>query len=207
MSRPISPMDAWSIFVSIKLHFSPDKKYDAFAFNFKGPRCRRETFIKMSTRHLFEKFAKRYNRFDMIGFYVANFLDGKTWVGDMSHTTFEIWRGRLQSLDYIFKNDLDKIREAADGYEFDSAIIPKNDSEIPSIYRLYRLKEISLETLACLESLVGYTRDLDKKLSDPFGICKGLSHMIRAYAPFLRKNFDREKYRQTVIFSFTKQTN
>ena len=40
-----TPMDAWSTFTAMTLHFNSERDYDAFKFNFKGPRCKRETFI------------------------------------------------------------------------------------------------------------------------------------------------------------------
>jgi hypothetical protein len=202
----INPVDAWSIFVACKLHFTPGKNYNAFSFNFKGPRCKRETFMKMGQRHAYERLAKQfYSRDQIIGYVVSNIINGKTWIGDMSQEDYEIWTGRLQNIYYIFKSDMKKILETEP--DFDQAICPSNLSEIPTIYRLYRSGEISLETLASLESLLGFSKDLDKKLSDPFDLSKDLSHLIRAYSPFLVQHVDKKKLREIIISLFTKQQN
>jgi len=200
----INPIDAWSIFVACKLHFTPGKNYNAFSFNFKGPRCKRETFMKMGQRHAYERLAKQFHSRDqIIGYIVSNIVNGKVWIGDMNQSDYEIWQGRLQNLDYIFRTDIKTIRDSEPN--FDEAISPSDVSQIPTIYRLYRKGEISLETLACLESLLDFSSDLDKRLSDPLELSKGLSHLIRAYSPFLNGHFDKKKYREIIISLFTKQ--
>jgi hypothetical protein len=202
----ISPVDAWSIFIACKLHFTPGKKYNAFAFNFKGPRCKRETFMKMGQRHAYERLAKQfYSRDQIIGYMVSNIINGKTWINDMSISNYEIWTGRLQNIYYMFKSDMKKILEIEPN--FDQAICPQNLSDIPTIYRLYRSGEIALESLAALEILLGFSSDLDKKLSDPLDISRDLSHLIRAYSPFLNQHVDKKKLREIIISLFTKQQN
>jgi hypothetical protein len=162
--------------------------------------------MKMGQRHAYERLAKQfYSRDQIIGYVVSNIINGKTWIGDMSQEDYEIWTGRLQNIYYIFKSDMKKILETEP--DFDQAICPSNLSEIPTIYRLYRSGEISLETLASLESLLGFSKDLDKKLSDPFDLSKDLSHLIRAYSPFLVQHVDKKKLREIIISLFTKQQN
>jgi hypothetical protein len=202
----LNPIDAWSIFVACKLHFTPGKNYNAFEFNFKGPRCKRETFMKMGQRHHYERLAKQFhNRDSAIYYVVANIINGKSWIGDMNSEDYEIWLGKLQNLDYNFRSDMSKVRDVESN--FNIAICPQDTTQIPTIYRLYRSGEISLETLACLESLLGFSRDLDKKLSDPLEISRNLSHLIRAYSPFLSSRFNKKKYREIIVSLFTKQQN
>lgn len=202
----LNPIDAWSIFVACKLHFTPGKNYNAFEFNFKGPRCKRETFMKMGQRRFYERLAKQFqDRNSAIEYIVANIVNGKSWIGDMSLEDYEIWQGRLQNLDYNFREDIRKIRDVEPN--FDRAISPPDLTDIPTIYRLYRSGEISLETLACLENLLGFSQDLDKKLSDPLEISRNLSHLIRAYSPFLNSRFNKKKYREIIVSLFTKQQN
>jgi hypothetical protein len=202
----ISPMDAWTIYTSCKLHFSPDKNFNAFDYNFKGPRCRRETFNAMNNRYHYEKIAKQCgNRKNTIEYFVSNIIQDKTWIGDMNIEIYENWKGKLQNMSYRFRQDLNIIKDCEE--RFDRAIMPEDSSQIPLIYRLYKSGEISLETLACLELLVSYTSGLNKKLSDPLDISRVISHRVSRYAPFLKKAFDRKKYQDIAILLFTQQTN
>ena len=76
-----SPLDAWSTFTAINLHFNTERDYDAFKYNFKGPRCKRETFMTHKNRFQFEKLAKDYpNRNDIILYSVANMINGNKWI-------------------------------------------------------------------------------------------------------------------------------
>lgn len=202
----ITPIEAWSLFIACKLHFTPGKKYNAFAFNFKGPKCNRESFMKMGQRYAFEKIAKQFNnRENLIEYIVSNIVAGNTWIGDMNDHVYSVWSGRCQSLFYTFRGDMAKIAEVEPN--FDSAIMPKDPTQIPCIYRMYRAGDISLESLACLELLLGFTSDLDKKLSDPFDIVSGLSHLVRAYSPFLSRYVDKKKLVEIIVSLFTKQQN
>lgn len=201
-----SPVDAWSTFVSCNLHFSYEKDYDAFRFNFKGPRCKRETFIKMSQRYVFEKMAKRYpTRNDIILYSVSNIIQGNTWIGQTSDEVYEQWKGKIQALDYKFKSDMSNARDHID--DFDLLIKGEDPTQIPLIYRLYKSNAISLETLASLNVLLNFTSNLDKTLSDPLEISKRISHLTSKYSPFLKTKVNKKKCKDVIISLFTKQQN
>lgn len=197
-----SPVDAWSTFVSCNLHFSYEKNYDAFTFNFKGPRCKRETFMKMNHRFVFEKIAKRYpQRNDIILYSVANIIHGNTWIGQTSEEVYEQWKGKIQALDYKFKSDMSNAREHTDN--FDLLIKGQDPTQIPLIYRLYKSNQITLETLATLDILLNFTSGLNKTLSDPLEISKRISHLTSKYSPFLKSKINKKKCKEVIISLFT----
>lgn len=197
-----TPIDVWSTFMSCKLHFSYERDYDAFRFNFKGPRCKRETFSKMSHRYLFEKIVKRYPyKNDIILYSVANIIHGNTWIGQTSDEAYEQWKGKIQSIDYAFKSQLTQAREHTDN--FDILIMGEEPTQIPLIYRLYKSNIISLETLASLDILLNFTSGLNKTLSDPLEISKRISHLTSKYSPFIKSKINKKKCKEVIISLFT----
>ena len=183
-----SPLDAWSTFTAINLHFNTERDYDAFKYNFKGPRCKRETFMTHKNRFQFEKLAKDYpNRNDIILYSVANMINGNKWIGECSNDVYEKWQGRLQSIEYDYIEQIKLLFDYTQEHKikFDDLILSKDLSKIPIIYELYKKEEITLNTLTILNIISGFTSDLDKKLKDPLGISQEISFMVKKYSPFL----------------------
>ena len=202
-----TPMDAWSTFTAMTLHFNSERDYDAFKFNFKGPRCKRETFMGHKNRYQFEKLAKKYpKRNDVILYSLANLLKGNRWIGECNDDVYNKWTARIQALDYSFKSDVCVLSEHAEkeSLTFDQCFIPTNLSESPLIYRLYTEGKISIETLAVFENMLSFTSSLNKKLIDPLEVSKGNSFLISKYAPFLVHVVDLKKYTGNVLSVFTK---
>ena len=202
-----TPMDAWSTFTAMTLHFNSERDYDAFKFNFKGPRCKRETFMGHKNRYQFEKLAKKYpKRNDVILYSLANLLEGNRWIGECNDEVYSKWTARIQALDYNFKSDVSVLSEFAEkeSLTFDQCILPDDLSESPLVYRLYVEGKISIETLAVFENLLSFTSSLNKKLIDPLEVSKGTSFLVSRYAPFLVHSVDLKKYTEIVLSVFTK---
>jgi len=202
-----TPIDAWSTFTAMTLHFNPERDYDAFKFNFKGPRCKRETFMSHKNRWQFEKLARAYpKRNDVILWSLANILAGNRWIGECSEDEYNLWTGRIQALDYNFKGDVTTLAEAAGkrGFTFDQCFVPPELSEQPLVYSLHAEGNLSIETLAVFENLLGFTTRLNKELIDPLEVSRGTSFLVSKYAPFLVHAADLKKYTENVLSVFTK---
>ena len=190
-----SPMDAWSTFTAISLHFNSERDYDAFKFNFKGPRCKRETFETHKSRFQFEKLARNYSeRNDIILYTLANILDGNKWIGDCSDESYNKWKGKLQNLQYNYKEEMKLLIEENPFKTFDEMILPKDLNDVPYIYKMVQGGKISLETITILNIISSYTSDLQSKLKDPLCVSSELTFKIRKYTPFLRPAIDTKKY-------------
>lgn len=195
-----SAFDAWVMYSACALHFKKENKYDAFKFNFKGPRCKRETFESHRQRYVFEKCANTYKtKNDLLEYYLANFLQGNTWIGSMNNAVYESWCARIQSMAYRFKEEI--LNMSNSGIHFDTYF--EYDGAMPKIYNLYAGGKISIETLTILDILVGYACRINKNVSDPLGIVGDISHLVIAYKPFLRPLVDVKKYREIVYNLFT----
>lgn len=199
----LSPFDVWSTYTACNLHFKKGGKYDAFKFNFKGPRLKRETFMAHRQRYTFEKLATRYlTKNQHIGYFVSNILAGNTWISNMSHDVYISWCGRLQNAEYHFKNEMSNIANTQ--ITFDDLFVHDEYSGLPHLYTMHRSGKISLESLVILDCLVGYSSRINKNTNDPLQIISDLTHMIVQYKPFIESsNIDFKKAKQNVLNLFT----
>jgi hypothetical protein len=198
----ITPFDAWSVYTAMSLHFRKDSSYDAFRFNFKGPRCKRETFMAHRQRYAFEKIARAYpNKNSTIEYFLANLLDGNTWIGSMNDDSYAGWQGRVQRMDYDFRSAMSDLSNNASS--FDSIIKPSLREDMPPIYQAYTRGKLPIETLVILDTLVNYTSSINKFVSDPLEIVSDITYRVSRYKPFLRSKIDVSKAKQNVLNSFT----
>ena len=98
---------AFTMYNSLKLHFT-SSSYDYFKYHGKT-NVSTATFLKRKDKYTFYKLSRKYNLEEMRDFYVANFLEGDKWVGDMAKDGEEVykkWQKTQQSLTYTFENDI-----------------------------------------------------------------------------------------------------
>jgi hypothetical protein len=187
--------------MAIKLHFS-EGTYDAFKFNFKGPRLKESTFQARRDRYFFEKLARRYvKKKTVIEFFLANILAGQEWVGNMTDEAYVVWTAKMQRLKYIFKEDMSV---CASGVENFDALFNPQGGQIP-LYSLHMSGQVSLETLCILDILCNYSQRVVKKVTDPMGLIASLTHRINNYMPFIRNlPLQQKAFQEIVINTFTK---
>jgi hypothetical protein len=193
-------MDAFSAYktyVAIKNHFN-SKSYDYFRYGGRT-RAGRSTFEKRSDKYFFHKLSKHS---DCINYLVSNFLEGDCWVGDLvneqsAEKTYRSWRRRIESLSYIFINDLDKLNLS---FNNNFAVI---DGQHPFLLKLYLRKQISPETVLILEDLVGFFKMWNRKIEDRI-IWPNEHLKLKKYRPFF--TIDLEKYRALVLEKFNESS-
>jgi hypothetical protein len=144
-------------------------------------------------------FAKLGNRKDayLEEFLVSNFMhDTKMWVGELlseeCEERYKEWKRRQESLTYVFKNEMDFISgwSATELNEFFDA----KGGDHPPIIKKYLRGEISLETLAILNSLLHFVKRYDTMIHDP--IYKEVSKLCKKYQPFL--NYDTARMKKSL---------
>lgn len=207
--KPYSPLEAWSIYTALNLHFNPERDYDAVKYNFKGPKCTPEKFDSNNNKFLFQKLVQKYpKKNDYIGYCLANIIAGKKWITEYTDNTYNLWLGKIQALDYNFVEDIKRWREECPiMLSFNHCLVPKDPNEFPFIYKLYKEEKINLETLAILENLVHYINPLRMKINDPMGVAENLSHLIIKYAEFLIEPMNLDVYTDIIIKTFTPNQN
>jgi hypothetical protein len=204
-SARMSPFDAWSTYMAIKLHFDKGT-FDAFKFNFKGPRLSQSAFNARKDRYFFEKVAKKYStKSDMITFFLANYLEGNSWVGTMNDSAPMNWISRMQRLDYAFSEDMSVLKTHCDKClcTFDDALSVSPDRSVPLIIELYQSQKISLESVVVLDVLLNFIPRINKVVTDPLGMFEEMFHKMIRYKPFIGSRVNTEKSKLIVIKSFT----
>ena len=105
MSFRMNEFEAYEKYVALKLHFTSE--YDYFRYNGKTS-VTPKSFNDRKDKFHFKKLAKKYDDSTLIEYFVANLIDNKHWVGNMDLATYSQWMARIQSIEYVFSNDVDR---------------------------------------------------------------------------------------------------
>ena len=189
-------MDEYSVYkmyIALKLHFTTEN-YDVIAQRGKV-RASRQAFAKRKDLYSIKKVSKTYSDEEVANFLVANFTSGDRWGGlfdSEASDRYAEWKKRIESLSYIFTNDLDNLIQdlESDNKQFDDAFkITK--AQHPYIIKAFLRKTITLETLVILEKINPFLEKFDQELNNDI-MWPDISRLMRKYKPFLQ--FDKEKY-------------
>jgi hypothetical protein len=159
--------DAYKIYLALKQHFTGD--YDFFKYN-GNIKANTNSFLKRKDRFFFRKLSKKYERNELIDYFVSNFILNDTWIGNLlsqeSENNYVEWKKRNESLTYVFRGDLLTIRDYCD-----IRSIPYNDLLVvqqghPPLLKLILQKKITLESFIILDDILRFTRHWNKKLDD-----------------------------------------
>lgn len=183
----IDPFDSYKLYNALKLHFETD--YDALKYNFKT-NVSAKSFLNRRDKYFFAKIAKTYEK-DLKGYYVANFKNDVSYVGEMvnevGETNYIKHRKTLESLSRVFQNDINKLTEEQP--EFDD-LFKSEDGQHPLVIQLWMQEEISLETVVILNSIFGYIPRESEKITDTI-IWPDTRRKIVKYTPFVNYNKDK----------------
>ena len=183
---------AFTMYNSLKLHFT-SKSYDYFKYNGKT-NVSTVTFLKRKDKYTFYKLARKYTLDEMRDFYVANFLEGDKWVGDMASVdgeeVYRKWQKTQQSLTYTFENDIMYL--LGNGESPDSMLEVKPNG-YPALMRFVQLKQISLETLVILNDMLNFFPMWEKKIDDDI-LWPDFKMTCVKYTPFL--HYDKKKFKE-----------
>ena len=194
----IDPFESYKLYNALKLHFETD--YDALKYNFKT-NVSAKSFLNRKDKYFFAKIAKTYEK-DLKGYYVANFKNDVSYVGEMVNESGERnylqHRKTLESLSRVFQNDINKLSDINE-VDFDG-LFKSNDGQHPLIITLWMQEEISLETVVILNSILGFIPRESKRISDTL-IWPDIKRKIEKYTPFV--NFDMDKCKNLLQKGFT----
>jgi len=191
----VDPYDAYVKYLALKSHFS-DKNYDYFKYNGKV-KAWRQTFETRKDKYFFYKLSKKK---DPVEFLVANFIGSKDfYIGsireDSAEDIYMEYKKRHQSLTYIFKGDIAKMKDNFN----DNIIVPKN--EHPYLLRLYMRGDICIETLTLINRCVKIFNYWDKEMEGDV-MWPNIKMKAEKFSPFL--NVDINKYREIILSNFNK---
>ena len=186
---------AYAMFHALKLHFT-SSSYDYFKYNGKT-NVTKTTFSTRKDKYQFYKLSRRYGLEDLKNFYVANFIaDDITWVGDLmtpqAEEVHKKWQKRIQSLTYIFKDDMIRICEQSNDLD---ALLKVESGNLPPLLHGWMSNEICIETMAILDDILNFIPMWDKKIDDDIIWPKYRDKLLR-YKPFL--SYDKKVFRNNL---------
>lgn len=183
----------YKMYLALKLHFTTEN-YDVIAQRGKV-RASKQAFAKRKDLFSIKKVAKTYSDEEVANFLIANFTSGDRWGGlfdSEANERYAEWKKRIESLTYIFTNDLDRLIE---DLENDTRIFEDafkiTKAQHPYIIKAFLRKTITLETLVILEKINPFLEKFDQELNNDI-MWPDISRLMRKYKPFLQ--FDKEKY-------------
>ena len=187
--------EAFSIYNSLKLHFS-SSSYDYFKYNGKS-NISIEAFENRKDKYHFYKLSRQNEKEDYIEFLVSNFLIKENlWAGDLLQEeaiiAYKLRMATIQSLGYKFQSDCQKLKDSVSSPN--ELLITNGD--YPKLLTMTLQKDIHLETLVIMNSIMNFLPMWDKKISDTIRYPE-FSRKVKKYAPFLQ--FDKVKFKNIIM--------
>ena len=190
--------ESYKLYLAVWQHFSLGRDYNYFKYKGKLGNITVSKYESRKDKYFFEALGAR-NKGDLLQYYVANFAHHGTevaWIGDLhskeSEDVYIHWQKRIQSLTYIFEEDLKEVKEflIARGLEFDRLFDVEED-EHPIIFRFVQQKMIGVETYIIMDKILGFSKRIAKDIKDSY-IFPSEQYRYDRYAEFL--NLERDKY-------------
>jgi len=192
------PFDAYSMYNALKLHFEQDS-YDAIKYNFKS-NVTPKSFFARKDKYFFAKLAKTYDD-KLLQYYIANFKNGVSYVGDMlnegGESNFKEHMKVRESIHREFQKDINTLIDM--DKEFDSFFEAKQTH--PLIIKLLMREEINLETVAILDSILWFMDREGSKITETI-IWPDIYRKVMKYKPFV--DFNKAKCIDIIKKGFTK---
>ena len=193
----MDPFESYKLYNALKLHFETDS-YDAVKYNYKS-NITHNSFFKRKDKYFFAKLARNYEK-DLLNYYVANFKNGVSYVGDMINESGEknySDHKRIQeSIHRVFSIDINKLNDQEQ--EFDE-LFESDNGQLPLVIKLWMQEEISLETIVILNSILGFVPRESKKITDTI-IWPDIHRKIEKYTPFV--NYSKNKCTKLLTNAF-----
>ena len=118
----------------------------------------------------------------ILDYYLANFIRGKEWIGDFDQKNWLEHKKVNQSLEYVYKNDIEKLLTITENFDI---LFKVGEGNHPKLVKAYLGKKVSLETLVILEKVLKYRKQFDAKISETY-VWPKTSLLIKKYEPFLQ---------------------
>jgi len=182
--------EAYQNYLALKLHFSSE--YDFHKYNGKVS-ATIESFEKRKDKYKFVRLSRKLSDPQILDFYLANFIRGKEWIGDFDEKNWLNHKKIVQSLQYFYENDLEKLLTSSDNFDI---LFKCKDGNHPKLIKAYLGKKITLETLVILEKVLQYRKSFDKDITEKF-IWPKVSKLIGKYEPFMQ--VDARQYRMITL--------
>ena len=191
--------DVYKTYLAVKLHFTT-KSYDYVKYDGKV-NATLESFTKRRDRYFFHKLSTRYNKDDILDFFVSNFCaDSSKWVGNLTKNdgreVYLEYKKRKDSFDYYFRNDCILVCNDfnARRLSFDNGL-GVFGGQHPRLLQLLLQRKIGLQTLIILDKMVAFVKNWDKEITEKV-VWPHWSKKMKKLKPFM--NFNETKCKLTL---------
>ena len=183
--------ESYKLYLAVWQHFSLSRDYNYFKYKGKLGNITVKAYESRKDKYFFETLGER-NKGDLLQYYVANFAHHGAevvWIGDLhskeSEDVYVHWQKRVQSLSYIFEEDLKEVKEflIVRGLEFDRLFDVEED-EHPIIFRFVQQKMIEVETYIIMDKILEFSKRIAKNIKDSY-IFPSEQYRYDRYAEFL----------------------
>ena len=191
------PLDVYRTYLSVRNHFTNDN-YNFFKFGGKT-KASSSAFEKRRDRYIFDKVSKDYKDDEVALLFVSNFVaKEKFWIGNTlseeSRNIYIMWRKKIQSLSYIFENDVKVIIDEINDREIDfDSVFKIQDGQHPIILRLTLADRISLESFLILNKILDFFPQFNRRIEETI-IWPDYYKKCVKYEPFVKVDMTRFKF-------------
>ena len=191
------PLDVYRTYLSVRNHFTNDT-YNFFKFGGKT-KASSSAFEKRRDRYIFDKVSKDYKDDEVALLFVSNFVaKEKFWIGNTlseeSRNIYTMWRKKIQSLSYIFENDVKAIIDEINDREIDfDSVFKIQDGQHPIILRLTLADRISLESFLILNKILDFFPQFNRRIEETI-IWPDFYKKCVKYEPFVKVDMTRFKF-------------
>ena len=193
----MDPFESYKLYNALKLHFETDS-YDAVKYNYKS-NVTHNSFFKRKDKYFFAKLARNHEK-DLLNYYVANFKNGVSYVGDMidesAEKNYSDHKRIQESIHRVFSIDINKLNDQEQKFD---KLFESDNGQLPLVIKLWMQEEISLETIVILNSILGFVPRESKKITDTI-IWPDIHRKIEKYTPFV--NYSKNKCTKLLTNAF-----
>lgn len=187
--------EAYMEYCAIKAHFER-ASYDYYKYNGK---VRAGNYDDRKDKNFFFRLSRAYNKQQLHEYYIANFLDGNKWVGNMTKDNWLAWKAKIVRLPEVFNSDTKAIRQLVDERHIKvKDVFQCKSGEHPILLKLLMGDFIQVESFVLLDRLMRFHNAYDRRMkNDP--IWPDRSIRIRKYGSMLLREFVGDKVQFTKI--------
>ena len=186
-------------YLSIKAHFL-NEKYDYFKYQGRI-KANISSFNKRPDRFFFEKLARTLKTEEAIErYFVSNFVYGTSlWIGDAitenANNNYLKWIGRIESIQYSFKKDLDNIISKAEKNECSiQELFESSGGQHPVILKMFLKKELIIESVIILNTFLDFFDQWNDNIKEQ-AVWPEVHKRFSKYEPFLYSYLNKDQLR------------
>ncbi len=182
--------ELYCLYLACYKHFY--SSYDFFKYHGKI-KASVAAFEKRREVRSYHYLAKRLE--NPTNFMVANLVAGKKWFPDFREDVYVAGKKRIESLGYLFKDDLSRLNP-----DFDKNFVAENN-QTPLVIQAFVRKEITPETYTILLDIMNATGYYSSILKDDVLWDEG--RLPLKYLPFLKTTgYEKSRFKKIVLEQF-----